>query len=330
MEDVLHYLLAAQKVVITTHVRPDGDAIGSQVALGLFLSKLGKTVTLVNHDAPPPNLRRLAEANGVMVWEDNLLLKSMIAASDCMVLVDVNRAERIGEIRGVVAQSFAKKLLIDHHLEPETWFDATYVVEEATSTAELVYRLIAAHDPSLIDADIAEALYVGIMTDTGSFRFDTVSAETHRIVADIVARGNLTVAPIHIEIFDSKNANGIRLMGEMLRTLKIRQSGKIAYAYVSQEMIRKCYARVDDSEGFVNLILGIAGVEVAVLFVEIDMGVKMSFRSKGFYAVNVWAERFAGGGHRNASGAFIKGQDLQDVIRDVMGVAAALTGIHKD
>ena len=330
MQDVLDLLLTSDKIVITTHVRPDGDAIGSQVALGLFLTKLGKTVILVNHDPAPPNLRRMAEQNGVVVWEDNILLKSMVASADCMVLVDVNRAERVGEIRNVIGQSFAKKLLIDHHLDPETWFDATYVVEEATSTAELIYNLIVAYDANLIDAAIAEALYIGLMTDTGSFRFDTVTAETHRMVANIMERGQLQPAPIHIEIFDSKNPNGLRLMGETLRTLKIKQNGKISFAYVSQEMIRRCYARVDDAEGYVNLILGIQGVEVCVLFVEIDMGVKMSFRSKGTYAVNLWAEKFGGGGHRNASGAFVKGGDLQEVIRDVMAVANQLTGVNKN
>lgn len=329
MSDFLERLLAHERYAITTHIRPDGDAVGSQLALGRFLRKLGKQVVLVNADPVPDNLAWLPGADDILVFDGSLAQRERLDAVTAFVIVDTNAKERIGTVGGPLEASGAESFLIDHHTNPETWFTHAHVHDTASSTGEMIYDLIAAHDAALIDAPMAEALYTAIMTDTGSFRFNSVTPHVHRIVADILERGDLTPAPIHTALYDSRSLTGLRLLARSLDTITLVHGGKVAYMVVELRMMRELGASSDETEGFVSYALSIEGVQAAVIFLEISTGVKMSFRSKADTYVHEWARHFGGGGHRNASGAFVS-RPLKPLIRDVMAAAPRFLGFEEE
>lgn len=320
MQGFLDRLLAHERYFITTHLRPDGDAIGSQLALARFLTKLGKHVTLINADPPPDALAWLPGVDAVEVFDGSIRQRELIDAADAVVIVDTNALDRVGKVGAAVKAARGTSYLIDHHTSPEAWFDAALSVDTASSTGELVYGLIEAHDPGLIDTPLAEALYTAIMTDTGSFRFASVTPRVHRIVADLLERGKLSPAPIHVALYDTRRLGALRLLARALETITLAHEGQVATMTLSLRLMRSSDAHSDETEGFVNYALSIGGVKAAVIFLETAAGVKMSFRSKGDTYVHEWARHFGGGGHRNASGAFVT-KPLERLIHEVIDVA---------
>jgi len=326
IEDVLPLLLAKKRFLITTHVRPDGDAIGSQLALGLFLQKLGKEVAMINSDPMPDNLQWMPGAEAVAVFDGSFAQLEAISGADVILVVDTNTLDRLGKkVARSVKNSGALKVLIDHHTEPETWFDRTYARDTASSTGELVYELMAAHDPALIDEPIATALYVAILTDTGAFRYSSVTPAVHRVVADLLERGGVYPASVHAALYETRSPHWIRLLALVLDTVTLRFDGLLSYLVVSRRVLEETGATSEDTEGFVGYGLSIEGVRVALIFTETQGGTKVSFRSKGDLYVHEWARAFGGGGHRNASGAYIK-QPLTEVIDAVLASAPRYLG----
>ncbi len=320
IQQILASLLEGSRFVITTHIRPDGDALGSEIALGQFLGALGKQVTMINAEAPPYNLYWLPGVDEVEVFDGSLNQRERIASADAVIVVDTNARERLGRLASPIRNSAARKLLIDHHTSPEGWFDLAWVRDTASSTGEMIYELIAAYDAGMIDTSIATALYTAIMTDTGSFRYSSVTPAVHRIVADLLERGDIAPAPIHASLFDTRSMEGLRLLGLALESVTLRYEGQVGYMVVSQRMVRDTGSSLDETEGFVNYVLSIEGVKAALIFSETDSGTKVSFRSKGETYVNEWARALGGGGHRNASGAYLK-RPLEVVVDEVMAMA---------
>ena len=320
LDDLLSLLYEHQRFFITTHVRPDGDAIGSQLALGAFLQHLGKEVAMINSDPPPRNLEWLPGIEAVEVFENTPGQLARIAGADVVLVVDTNALERLGNVGAPVENSGAVKVLIDHHTGPEAWFDLTYARDTASSTGELVYEVIAAHDPDIIDPDVAHLLYAAILTDTGSFRYSSVTPAVHRIAADLLERGDLQPDVIYTLLYETRTLEGLRLMARVLSTLTLAYDGILGYVVVEQRMLEETGASSEETEGFVSYPLTIEGVRVALIFTETAKGTKVSFRSKGDMYVNGWAQAFGGGGHRNASGAFIR-KPLGTVIDEIIASA---------
>jgi phosphoesterase RecJ-like protein len=325
LDAVRDRLLAADRVVITSHIRPDGDALGSEIALARFLRKLGKEALVINADPAPRPLDWLMDEQpkGLVVKHEEGSLKqaAALAGADAVVVVDTGAGHRLGSVEGRIKSARAPKLLIDHHPAPEAWFDLACVRTSAAATAELIYDLIAGHDPDLIDAAIATALYVGIVTDTGSFRYSATTPHTHRVVADLLARGGIESEPIHIAVYDGRTREGLRLLARALDTIATHYGGRLASMYVTQDMLREAGAYFDETEGLINYALSLDGVVAAVIFLETPSAVKMSFRSKGDCPINAWAARFGGGGHANASGAYVTGKTLNHLMREVLNAA---------
>lgn len=326
LDEVLALLRTRQRFLITTHVRPDGDAVGSQIALGRFLRALGKEVALLNSDAAPDNLGWLTGIDDVAVFDGSVAQHEQIAAAEVVIVVDTNAQDRLGKLGKPVRHSRARTVLIDHHPDPESWFDVTCVRDTASSTAELVYELITAHDPALLDPVTAEALYVAILTDTGSFRYSSVTPAVHRIVADLLERGDLEPHAIYGALYETLAPYALRLLVLVLETLTVTCDGRLAYLVVSQRMLNETGATHEDTEGFVNYALALEGVRVALIFSETPSGTKISFRSKGDWFVNEWARSLGGGGHRNASGAYVK-KPLDVVIERVVAQAPRYLGL---
>ena len=326
IEDVLQVLRSRNRFLITTHVRPDGDAIGSQLALGMFLRRLGKQVAMINTDPTPGNLDWLPGVDAIEAFNGRVAHHDAFASADVIVVVDTNTLGRLGRTVGdPVRNSRALTVLIDHHTEPETWFDHTFVRERAAATGELIHELIQAHDAYLIEEEIATALYVAILTDTGSFRFGTVTPAVHRIAADLLERGSMPPAEVYAAIYESRGPHWVRLLSRVLSTITIRYDGLLSYVVVKRRMIRETAARYDDTEGFVDYAMAVDGVKVALVFIETLSGTKVSFRSRGERSVDAWARSFGGGGHRNASGAYFK-RPLEEVIDLVVASAPRYIG----
>ncbi len=304
----LSRLLAHDTFCLTCHIRPDGDAIGSELGLALWLRKLGKTVTVLNSDPAPDNLTWLPGHDTIRVWEGSIADREAIVNADAFVILDVNNRDRIGELAETSKGARGETFVVDHHTDPETWFDGAFIDDRASSTCELVYRLIAAHDASAIDADIAQPIYTGLVTDTGSFRFSSVTPDVHRVAADLLERGDLSPDPIHDALYSTRRLAAIRFLARVLDTLTMAHGGQIAHLTIRTRLMQELEVSSDEAEGFVNYALSVEGVKAAVLFLENSKGVKMSFRSRGDVHVNKWAQHFKGGGHRNASGAFVPGK----------------------
>ncbi|MEF8796529.1 MAG: bifunctional oligoribonuclease/PAP phosphatase NrnA [Salinivenus sp.] len=322
LNDVLTLVQEHDRFLLTTHLGPDGDALGSQIALGRFLQKLGKSVTMLNSDEADQNLDWMPGSEDVQVFDGSMDQREALAKADAVFVLDTNDEERLGKVGTMVRDATATTVLIDHHLQPEPWFDMQFVRESAAATGELVYEMIEATDPALIDAEVATALYTAIMTDTGSFRYSSVTPRLHRVVADILERGGIEPAPIHETIYDRKSMPGLRLLGRMLNRIRLRHDGQLGYSVVTQRMVEDTNASWDDKQGFVNYVLSIEGVKAALLFSEVDDGSKISFRSEADVRVDEWARHFGGGGHRNAAGAYVKRPTFENVIEDVIDAAS--------
>ncbi len=320
IDDLLKLLDAKDNFVISTHIRPDGDAIGSQLAMYFLLKRMGKQVAMINSDPPAYNLYWLPGASDIVQFNGDLDQRQRIALADVVLVVDTNSAERLGKVGKPIQGSGATKVLIDHHTHPETWFDLSYTRESASSTGELVMEILETLDDDLIDADMATVLYTAIMTDTGSFRYSSVTPELHRKVADLLERGDIRPAPIHTSLFDTRSIESLRLLGMALEGIGLRFDGQVGFMVVTQRMVRDAHCSLEETEGFVNYVLAIESVRVALLFSETVSGTKVSFRSKGDSYVNDWARSFGGGGHRNASGAYLR-RPVDAVVRDVLSAA---------
>ncbi|MEO0559096.1 MAG: DHH family phosphoesterase [Bacteroidota bacterium] len=315
----------ASRLVLTSHLRPDGDALGSEIALAHALRARGKEVVILNVDPAPRTLDWLMDQQPeglVQMYEPGDLSQAeAVANADLLVVLDTNAKHRLGDVGDLFAQASAPVVLIDHHPDPETWFDLACTHTDAAATAEMVYDLIEGWGLQLIDEAVATALYVGILTDTGSFRYRATTPRTHAIVADILTRGGISPEPIHIAVFDGRSQGGLRLLAASLQTIETHYNGRLATMWVDGEMIRRSGALFDETEGLISYALGLDGVVAAVIFLEVPSGVKASFRSKGDCPINKWAGQFGGGGHANASGAFIKDGQLRRTIKDVVDAA---------
>ncbi|MEM6328442.1 MAG: DHH family phosphoesterase [Bacteroidota bacterium] len=321
-------LLAAQRIVLTTHIRPDGDALGSEIALGRWLRGMGKAVYCLNADHEPKPLRWLLDEQPkklVRTFDTGALSHAeLIAGADVRVVVDTNTEERIGDVGPTfraAAEAGHPVVLLDHHPDPEGWFTEAHVDTSAAATGEIVYDLIAGHDASAIDRPIATALYVAIMTDTGSFRYGATTPRTHEITADLLARGDFKPEPIHVALFDGKSREALRLLGLALGTIRLHYGGRLASMTISQETLRASGADFEETEGLIRYALGMEDAVAAVIFLETLSGIKVSFRSKGDCPINGWAARFGGGGHPNASGAYVRGKTLEHVRKEVLDAA---------
>ncbi len=319
LERVKRIIAEKEHFVLTTHVNPDGDGLGSQVALALFLRKLGKTVTIVNHSTTPENFAFL-DPNDEIVHFTPERDRDKILRADAIVIVDTNQPARLRSMEPFVQQTRAVKVVIDHHLDTEDAFDGPshYLIDEdATSTGEIVYRLMSSIDRDLLDKTIAEPLYTAIMTDTGSFRYPRTDPEIHAIASHLIECG-ADPTLIFAHIYESWSAGRMRLLGEALANMKTEYDGKLAYVVCTQKMFKETGTTEVETDNFTTYPMSIKGVLVGVLINELSNGTKISFRSKGDIPINKLAKEFGGGGHKNAAGARLYNVTLEDTIKSVL------------
>ncbi len=299
-------LSKANRIVIVPHKGPDGDAIGSTLGLYHFLKDKGHDVVVISPNDYPQFLKWLPGQENILIYENQREhCNSLINNAEIIFTLDFNMLDRTGEMAEPLAAAEATIVMIDHHPEPSDYADHTYSDAGMSSTCQMVYKFIQKlRGLKSITPEIATCLYTGIMTDTGSFKYRSVTSDTHVVVADLIAKGADNTL-IHQKIYDTYSENRLKLLGIALQNLVVIREYKTAYITLSQEELDENNFQKGDTEGFVNFGLSIEGVVLAVIFIEHkqDGLIKMSLRSKGDFSVNELARaHFSGGGHLNAAG----------------------------
>ena len=303
---VKQLLKTSQKVVVVGHKNPDGDAVGSCLGLSFFLKQLGHQVTVIMPNDFPDFLKWLPGCDQI-VLHDKATETSMtlLEESEIIFTLDFNSLDRTGDMQLLLEKSLAQFVMIDHHQAPGDYAAATYSDVAMSSTSEMVYHLIDSLGMlHLLNKEIATQLYTGIMTDTGSFRFPSTTATTHKVIAHLIEAG-ANNAFIHQQVYDTNSADRLKLLGVALKNLHILPEFHTAYISLSQKELDINNFKKGDTEGFVNYALSIKGISFAVIFIENKQEgiVKISFRSKGKFSVNDFARNhYSGGGHTNAAG----------------------------
>ena len=321
MQELKNLLSAKQNVVITTHVNPDGDAIGSSVALLNFLIKMGHDVSVIVPNDYPDFLKWMKNDELIINYSNSKNeSQEKIKNASLIFCLDFNNLNRINKLGDYISESKAKKVLIDHHLDPIDFYDFKIHDVKASATAELVYNFLIELDSNAVDKDISEALYTGILTDTGSFKF-SMSPKVHKIVSDLMIRG-VDIGFINNKIYDSNSLDKLKLIGYALsEKLEVISNGNAAYIVLSRKDLKDHNFKKGDTEGLVNYALSISNVNMAVLIIETKERIKFSFRSIGEFSVNEFAKKyFNGGGHKNAAGGSLEDKlsvALEKFLKDI-------------
>jgi len=293
-------------VVIVTHHKPDADALGSSLGLAGYLKKKGHAVTVVTPSDYPEFLHWMPGHKDVLALDrgNESVVSEKINSAEIIFCLDFSALNRIQDLTEVVRNAPAKKVMVDHHLQPEDFAEFVKWDVQSASTAGLIFNLICElGDQQLIDADIADCLYAGLMTDTGGFRHSNTRYEEFQIASELVRLG-ANPTKVSKLIYDTNTLERLRLTGFVLsEKLKVLPEYKTVYMTLSAEELKRFGSQTGDTEGFVNYGLSIKGIKLSVMIHERKDSVKLSLRSLGDFSVNEMARKhFEGGGHRNASG----------------------------
>jgi phosphoesterase RecJ-like protein len=308
-EDILaiqQLLATTKKIAIIPHRSPDGDAMGSTLALYHFLLKMNNLPVVIAPNDFPNFLAWLPGSETVLIYEnDKANCSKIIQEAEMVFTLDFNALHRTGEMEQVLNKVTVPMVMIDHHQKPDSYATYTYSDTIFGSTCEMIYNFITfLGQKELIDKTIASCIYTGITTESGSFRFPSTTGTTHRIVADLIDLG-IDNSEIHNQLFDNNSYNRLQLLGRALQNMKVFPEFKTSYITLSQKELDEFHYEKGDTEGIVNYGLTIKGIHFAAIFIEHrdENIIKISFRSQGNFDVNQFArDHFNGGGHINAAG----------------------------
>ena len=294
-----------QRFLLTTHVNPDGDAIGSEVAMARWLRARGKQVRILN-DSPTPSAFGWLTAEDTVEVYDEALCEARFAEADALLVLDTSNKQRIGRLARHLDRHAIAIGIVDHHVTHEGFGQVNVVEPELASTASLVFELLGEAGVKL-DLLMAEALYVGLFTDTGNFRYSNTDARAHRMAAALVEAG-VDPSDVTSRVHATAPAGRLRFFGEVLAALQLLEGGKLVVIEAAPEHFQKHGLVGADTEGLVDIPRAIAGVEVVALFSEVEASkVKVSLRSTGNVTIDQVCSRWGGGGHPHAAGVQLRG-----------------------
>ena len=293
--------------LIIPHKNPDADALGSSMALFVFLTKLGKKVKVILPNSAPEYLEWMTNKPDVISYDENSeKTKRYLSNSQIIFALDFNSLKRIGSLGKEIENIKRPIIMIDHHESPEKFSTLFLSKPNIGSTCEIIYNIMKTINNKLIDREIATYIYSGIITDTGSFRYPLTTAKTHNITSELFNKG-INHTKIHENIYDNFSFEKAHLLAVALKNLKKIDNLGVVYTILTKQELEKYNFKKGDTEGFVNFGLRIKGVNVSVIFIEDSNEdiIKISFRSKEKIDVSKFAKKyFSGGGHKNASGGF--------------------------
>lgn len=327
IQSFIPLLETPKNIVITTHYKPDGDAIGSILAMYHYLTRKGHKAMPVVPSEVPPFLNWMPGTEAIVNYESNIaLVQKALQEAEIIICLDFNAFSRVQHMEPFLANAGATKVMIDHHMYPAPVWDYGTSEPDKSSTCEMVFDFIRNNgDLEMIDPDIAACLYTGTMTDTGSFRFAATTASVHDMIAELKRRG-LEHTHIHEAVYDSWSVDRMRFIGFMLiERMEIFPQWNAGLITVSRKDLQRFSLGPGDTEGLVNYPLSIAGIRFSTLISERGDDIRLSFRSKGDFDVNSFArEHFNGGGHFNASG----GRSSQSFSDTIAYFKKILSDIH--
>lgn len=316
-EEIKRLIGQSSKILLTTHLSPDGDALGSSLAFHHYLTRLGKNVKIMVPNSFPYFLKWMPGAENILIYEYNKGGgQAIIENADLIFSLDYNIPKRVGEMCPFIEKSTAKKVLVDHHLDPGKIYDVVISHPEISSTSELIFRLLAQlGEYNNLTRKEAECIYCGMMTDTGGFTYNSNNPEIYEIIS-LLLRKKIDKDAIYSKVYNNFTEERFRLLGFTLsQRMKIYPEFRSALIWLSKEDQGQFKYSKGDTEGFVNYPLSIRDIVFSTFIREDDALVKMSFRSHGSFPCNRFAsEFFHGGGHRNASGGEFHGS-LADAIK---------------
>ena len=294
-----------RRILLTTHVNPDGDGLGSEVAMALWLRALGRQARILNDSTVPAAFTFLARHLPIETFEE-AAAEAAFDATDALIVLDVSNRQRIGRLAPLLDRHLVPVAVVDHHASHASGFGQVNVIEpEASATGEIVYGLIRESGQEL-DADMAEALYVALIMDTGSFRFSNTDSHAHRMAADLLTHG-LDPQRLHAQVHSHASAARLRFFGEVLAALELLEDDRIVVLEAAPEQFQRHGLVGADTDGLVDMPRNIVGVEAVVLFSEVEPGrVKVSMRSTGRLVVDRLAAALGGGGHAHAAGVSLR------------------------
>ncbi|MHC1773935.1 MAG: bifunctional oligoribonuclease/PAP phosphatase NrnA [Lentimicrobium sp.] len=328
LKAVTRLLEVPSEVVVTSHYNPDGDALGSTLALSMYLKKKGHKVSMILPNDFPDFLQWMPGVEDILIYfHKSRTADELIANASIIFCLDYNAIPRVNLFSDRLFEAKATKILIDHHLQPENHFDYSFSVIKTSSTSELVYDFIESMDDlSLLNTDMSVCLYVGIMTDTGSFSFACNYPHTFEVVSKLVQKG-VDTEQVHRLVYDTYSEGRMRLLGFCLsERMIVLHDSATAYIWLSKADMERFGFKPGDTEGVVNYALSIKDISFAALFTEKSDRIRISFRSKGDFSVNNFArEHYQGGGHRNAAG----GDSFEPMEKTLSGFGDLLA-VYKD
>lgn len=316
---IVPLFLSNQKFILTTHVNPDGDGLGSEIALAEYLITQGKDVRIINF-SPTPDYYAFLDPKGMITRFQDDQDTEPIADADVIVVLDTNNPDRLRTMEPNVRASKAVKICIDHHLDPVPFASEYFIDDSATSTGELVYKMLSHMGDRPFSPVIASALYCAIMTDTGSFRYPRVGPNTFRMCAHLIECGADPVW-IYQQVYEQWTPGRMELLGEALASLQTEYEGKLAHITITQQVMKKTGTIEADTDNFTTHPMSVKGVVAGIFFLELPDGVKISFRSKGDIPINRLAKEFGGNGHKNAAGARLHDVRLEQIRPQVLNAA---------
>jgi bifunctional oligoribonuclease and PAP phosphatase NrnA len=303
-----------QRFILTSHIRPDCDALGSELGMAGLLEQLGKQVRIVNGHPTPPNLSFLDPIERIDMVGDTIDADQV--SGDCLIVLDTSAWAQLGPMADVVRKFHGTKICIDHHVGEDELGTEFFKDTSAEATGQLVYQL-ATKMKQPITKPMANALYCAIATDTGWFRFASTTSDTYRAIAELVDAGAVPSA-IYGDLYEQDTLGRVRLRGRILSRATAELDGALVHTYVRKEDFAETGALPSDTEDAINLTLAIAKTKVAFIMIEqLKGGYKISFRSRCHVDCNEVSRTFGGGGHRAAAGAFIEGE-FEEVQRRVL------------
>lgn len=300
-------LSTPKRIVIVPHKNPDGDAIGSTLGLMHYLKIYNHDAVVIAPNDYPEFLKWIPGEDSIIQFESQrIIAQKIINEADIIFTLDFNALHRTGHDMGSFLEtSSALKIMIDHHQAPDNYAQYMYSDVSMSSTCEMVYNFIERlGDSDKISAAIATCIYVGIMTDTGSFRFRSTTSRTHNVISSLIEKGADNTS-IHNQVYDNNSYNRLQLLGRALQNLNVIPDLNTAYITLSQKDLDEFNFKKGDTEGVVNYALSIKGIVLAAIFIENTQEgiIKISLRSKGDFSVNEFSRaHFNGGGHTNAAG----------------------------
>ena len=310
-------LLENNSFLITTHVNPDADAIGSEIALYDILKETGKSIRIVNHSITPYNLLFLDTENIIEHYSPEKH-RNIFEEADLLVALDFNRSDRIVRMEEGFVKSKKLKICIDHHQDHQNIFDYVFIDTDYSATGQIIYDFIKETGIVKLSYETAQPIYAAIMTDTGSFRFERTTPGIHKISAELLETG-VVPGDVYDKIYDQSKFSKIKLLGRAVNSMTLygdRQ--EVSYMRLTRKDFEETKAIESDTDGFVNVSLSVENVKVGLLFIELIEGFKVSFRSKGLIPVNKLASEFGGGGHVNAAGLRIRDGNIEEYIPKIL------------